>query len=171
MCSSLRSSPRPFSPLPLLKVSSLLMAAQFVSNSISLGFSTIANIHIAVDATTLAPASAVVDGEQLFPVERQQLTDEVLANLTDIGVDTTLFNFGSDDNVSEVEKRARGCKVFPGDKTWPSPAIWKILHLISGQRLIATIPSASSCYNDWPTEINPKECATVTNNWNISFFQ
>lgn len=124
-----------------------------------------------MDATTLAPAVAVVDGEQLFHVERQQLTDEVLANLRDIGVDVALFNFGSDDNASMVEKRTRGCKVFPGDKKWPPPATWKILDLISGQRLIATIPSASSCYNDWPTETNPKECATVTKNWNISFFQ
>lgn len=124
-----------------------------------------------MDNTTLAPAAAVVDGDQLFPIERVQLTDDVIANLTEIGLDAALFDFGSDINASAVDKRTHACKVFPGDNAWPSPFIWMTLNLLSGQRLIATIPSASSCYNDWPAQTNPGECSNITDNWTNSFFQ
>lgn len=126
-----------------------------------------------MNETTLAPAAAIVDGGEtpLFNAETLQLTDEVVSNLTAIGLDASLFAFGADLGAVVVEKRSGACKVFPDDQQWPSPSTWNLLDLLSGKRLIATIPSASSCYNDWPAETNPGECSYATSNWNSSFFQ
>lgn len=124
-----------------------------------------------MDLKTLAPAAAVVDGAQLFPNERLQLTSAVLANLTALGVDTSLFGFGNVNDAETLDKRSGGkCKVFPGDKAWPSPSTWRLLDLLSGGKLIATIPSASSCYKGWGDE-DETGCAYVSDNWTNSFFQ
>ena len=96
----------------------------------------------------------------------------MLANLTSLGVDTALFAFGSPGDAAALDKRTRGeCKVFPGDKAWPSATVWKILNLLSGGKLIATVPSAASCYDDWGRAIDEAECAYVTGEWTDSFFQ
>lgn len=126
-----------------------------------------------MDLETLAPAAAVVDAAQLFPNERLQLTDAVLANLTSLGVDTSLFGFATpSDAAAALDKRTgKGkCKVFPGDKAWPSAPVWKLLDLLSGGGLIATVPSASSCYKGWGDE-DETECSYVSDNWTNSFFQ
>lgn len=96
----------------------------------------------------------------------------MLANLTSLGVDTSLFAFGTpSDAAIALDKRTGGkCKVFPGDKAWPSKPVWKLLDLLSGGQLIATIPSASSCYKGWGDE-DETECTYVTDNWTNSFFQ
>ncbi|KFY90928.1 hypothetical protein V500_04890, partial [Pseudogymnoascus sp. VKM F-4518 (FW-2643)] len=118
----------------------------------------------------LAPAFATVNGEQLFPSERLQLTDAVLANLTSHGIDTSLFGFGTpDDEAAALDKRSGGCKVFPGDKAWPSAPVWRVLDLLSGGRLIATVPSAAACYEGWGGE-DEGECEYVSENWTNSFF-
>ncbi|KFY70663.1 hypothetical protein V498_10279, partial [Pseudogymnoascus sp. VKM F-4517 (FW-2822)] len=103
-----------------------------------------------VDLTTLAlpPAAATVDTEHLFPSEKLQLTDAVLANLSSLGVDTALFSFGSSSEDAEVldkrtnSKKKKGCKTFPGDAAWPDAKVWGLLDVLSGGRLIETVPSA-----------------------------
>ncbi|OBT65501.1 hypothetical protein VE03_04983 [Pseudogymnoascus sp. 23342-1-I1] len=125
-----------------------------------------------IDLTTLAPAAATVDNAQLFPNERLQLTDAVLANLTSLGVDTSLFSFATPDDVAAALDRRSGagkCKVFPGDAAWPSAPAWKLLDRLSGGALIATVPSAASCYDGWGGK-DEGECEYVTENWGESFF-
>lgn len=114
-------------------------------------FGAITDIHTTavVDLSALAPAAATVDGAQLFPSERLQLTDAVLANLTSHGIDASLFSFGTPDDAAALDKRSGACKVFPGDKAWPSAPVWRVLDLLSGGRLIATVPSAAACYEGW----------------------
>ncbi|KFY18141.1 hypothetical protein V492_00121 [Pseudogymnoascus sp. VKM F-4246] len=112
-----------------------------------------------VDLSAIAPAFATVTDEQLFPNERTQLTDAVLAGLTDSGVDVSLFGFGTAADAAALDKRSGTgkCKIFPGDKAWPSAPVWKLLDILSGGKLIATVPSASSCYEGWGDE-DATEC-------------
>ena len=130
--------------------------------------------HKAADANTLAPAVAVVAADStsantvLFEPETLQLTDEIVTNLTAIGLaNATLFDF-DDVNATTLEEGNLSCKVFPGDAAWPSTLTWWILDLLLGERLITTIPSAASCYNGWPSVEDATECTYVTNEWTNS---
>lgn len=129
-----------------------------------------------MNASTLAPAAAVVAedssdaGVTLSAAETIQLTDSVLTNLTKISLDNaTLFGF-DDAAVSAVKKRSGSCKVYPGDAAWPSPIVWWLFDLVLGGRLIATVPSASSCYNSW-NDYSSSECDYVNDQWTNSTFQ
>ncbi|KFY19649.1 hypothetical protein V491_04304, partial [Pseudogymnoascus sp. VKM F-3775] len=103
-----------------------------------------------IDVSSLSPAFSTVEGVDLFPNEKQQLTDSVLTNLTQLGIDTTLFTFSNpSSSIASLNNRSGSCKVFPGDPHWPSSASWKLLDFLSGGALIKTIPSAAVCYEGW----------------------
>jgi len=126
---------------------------------------------------TVAPAEEVVAGD-LLPEESVQLTDAILANLTDLALtDIDLFTFGSGDDASEVatasskNKRATPkCKTFPGDALWPHPITWTVLDLLTGGRVIKSVPIGASCYDDFGV-YNAAKCASITDNWTNSYLQ
>ncbi|KAF4626895.1 hypothetical protein G7Y89_g11260 [Cudoniella acicularis] len=135
---------------------------------------TVDSTTVDVNASSLAPAAAVVSNATsdsaaaLFAPETIQLTEDVVANLSNINlVNASLFAFGADE--TSVEKRSStGCKVFPGDAAWPSTLVWWIFDLLLGNSLIKTIPLAAPCYNDWPTVENAAECTYISNDWENS---
>lgn len=131
---------------------------------------------LAVDASTLAPAAVTVsntttaDGTTLTAAETVQLTDEVVANLTNIALtNATLFAF-DDGNSTTLDKRSGSCKVFPGDTAWPSTLVWWVFDLLLGGRLITTVPLASSCYTDFDN-YDAATCTDVDDNWTNSTMQ
>lgn len=96
-----------------------------------------------------------------------QLTDEVLANLTDLQLSNiSLFYF---DDASESDKRSVGvaqCKTLPGDPLYPNQALWKLLDILSGGALIKTVPLGSACYEG--EHYDEAKCTFLVNNWNVS---
>lgn len=54
------------------------------------------------------------------------------------------------------------CRCFPGDPCWPSIDEWSRFNRTIGGRLVATVPLASPCH---APNYNPKECATLKNEW------
>lgn len=114
---------------------------------------------------TVAANSTLLDVDY-FPFESAQLTTAVLANLTNLNrVDVALFDFG---NTTEITNRS--CKLFPGEKTWPSNVEWSLFNLLLGGSLIQSVPAAAVCYQDWP-QYDTARCASVTANWNVPQFQ
>lgn len=60
------------------------------------------------------------------------------------------------------------CKVYPGDREWPSDQAWdKLDQLVDGRLLNRPDPLAAVCYNG--PVYNPAECAKVTAHWNESY--
>ncbi|KUJ18747.1 FAD-binding domain-containing protein [Mollisia scopiformis] len=144
---------------------SLLTVSSVIAQSSTI---TVDNQTVAVNASTLSPAVAIVSDEDLSAPETLQLTDAVVANLTSIDLaNASLFAF--DDNATSIDARSLGCKVFPGDQAYPSTLVWYIFDLLLGQSLIKTVPLAAPCYNDWPSEENAALCTTITNNWTDSY--
>lgn len=112
----------------------------------------------------------------LLPEESVQLTDAVLANLTEIALsDADLFAFGDDEEAGDTsvqEKRTINpkCKTFPGDALWPHNIAWTVLDLLTGGRLIKTVPIAASCYNNFGV-FNAAKCSSVSSSWTDSYMQ
>jgi hypothetical protein len=146
----------------------LLGAALAHAQSSSAGSS----ISLAAAAQTASANSQA--GVPLFPNEQVQLTEEVVTNLTTQLNKTTaaLFVFGnSSDAVSSISSRTTGgCKVFPGDESWPIPLIWDILDLLLGDALIKTVPLASPCFNSWGDQ-NSAQCSFLQGQWTNSNLQ
>ncbi|KAJ4226132.1 hypothetical protein NW759_004719 [Fusarium solani] len=91
---------------------------------------------VSANDVTVAPAAEAVGGEL-------QLTDAVLANLTELELDhIELFQFA--DESETLDKRALSalakCKSMPGDLLWPSKLVWKAFDLLTGGALIKTVP-------------------------------
>lgn len=60
------------------------------------------------------------------------------------------------------------CKVYPGDRDWPSDDVWESLNkMVDGKLLNRPDPLAAVCYNG--PSYNPAECAKVTTHWNESY--
>jgi len=101
-----------------------------------------------------------------------QLTDAVLANLTDhelSGVEYFTFD------AAEVQRRTGGgnspnCKTYPGDYNYPSPLIWGVFDLLTGGALIKTSPIGAVCYSNRP-EYNAAKCQAVLAGWTTSELQ
>ncbi|KAF6834701.1 FAD binding domain-containing protein [Colletotrichum plurivorum] len=135
---------------------------------------------IPANETTVAPAAEPIavagmkDTVESFEEELVQLTDAVLANLTELQLSSvSLFQFGDDSSVEgrPIEARAQGrCKTFPGDFLWPHDIIWKLFDVLLGGALVKTVPIAAPCYDSFGVK-NPSECAFLTANWgNNSFY-
>lgn len=137
--------------------------------------SSVANASTLAPAEEIVPSSSSASDADLFASETAQLTDAVLANLTDINLtNASLFTFDSSSAESDVSKRtfSSSCKVFPGDIFYPSSIVWKLFDLVlGGGRVIKTVPSAASCYNSWPEQRDANECEYVTAEFTDSYFQ
>ncbi|PKS11695.1 hypothetical protein jhhlp_001683 [Lomentospora prolificans] len=107
--------------------------------------------EIPADASNIAPAAEpVADVEEATAL---QLTDDILANLTNLELSNiTLFAFADDEDATTKRskcKRTFGkCKTFPGDFLWPSKLVWKVFDLLTGGALIETVPIGAVCYKD-----------------------
>ncbi len=128
-------------------------------------------IFTAATFENVAPAAAVVptpadkDGAPYFKWETVQLTTEVLANLTNAGfAGIDMFDFTRKANNSSQ------CRVFPGDANWPSDTAWNNLNLLTGGKLIKTVPLAAPCYQGWP-QYNTTLCQDITNSWSDPHLQ
>jgi hypothetical protein len=122
----------------------------------------------AADESNVSPAADVPAGVQMTGYESLQLTDDVLANLTDLQLSNiSLFYF---DDASDAEKRSvvsgPQCKVLPGDLFYPNKVLWKLLDILSGGALIKTVPLGSACYQG--EHYDEAKCEFLVNNWNDS---
>lgn len=97
-----------------------------------------------------------------------ELTDAVLANLTDLHLtDIDFFKFGDDGE--SAYKRGLGfasCKTMPGDLTWPGKVVWKVFNLLTGGALIKTVPFGAVCYEG--EHYDADACARIIDNWTNS---
>ncbi|KAI2615790.1 FAD binding domain protein [Hypomontagnella submonticulosa] len=58
------------------------------------------------------------------------------------------------------------CRCFPGDACWPGPADWDSFNKTLGGKLIATVPIASPCHDDFPgVSYDADKCAEIQGNW------
>jgi FAD/FMN-containing dehydrogenase len=59
------------------------------------------------------------------------------------------------------------CRCFPGDACWPSQKSWGEFNRTLGGKLIATVPVASACHDDFAglVSFDAAECARVQENW------
>ncbi|KAJ5816337.1 FAD linked oxidase N-terminal [Penicillium robsamsonii] len=117
------------------------------------------------DARAGRISSASVASQPLFESEKFQLTDQDIAKLSQ--EQSALVKFGSD-GIDEITQPTRGCKVFPGDRNWPSQSTWSILDNLLGGALIKTVPIAAVCYSSWP-EYDSAKCEKITAQWNDSY--
>ncbi|OTA91975.1 hypothetical protein M434DRAFT_388087 [Hypoxylon sp. CO27-5] len=129
---------------------------------------------LAANESTVAPAVASVDAKEsnstadLFEGETLQLTDAVIANLTDLELSNiTLFSFQNESSSAEtLAKRAIPgvCKTYPDDPYWPFQSTWALFNVLLGGALIKTVPYASPCYDSFGDH-NASKCDFITNNW------
>lgn len=133
-------------------------------------------IFVAADESTIKPAFVTIDAASsnatadLFPGETHQLTDAVLANLTDLGL-TNIVLFGFADPLTAGNASIIGpCKVFPADPdVFPSHITERVFDLLLGGSLIQTKPFASPCYGDYGNE-DAARCAEITSHWSDDSF-
>ncbi|CCF41489.1 hypothetical protein CH063_11748, partial [Colletotrichum higginsianum] len=130
--------------------------------------------HIVVDGetvdaneATVAPAAEEFP-EADIPEQAVQLTDAVLANLTQLELDNiSLFAFA--DSQAAAEKRAEPnnkCKTFPGDALYPNELVWKVFDLLTGGALIKTVPLGAACYAG--EHYDAEKCQYLLDNWSNS---
>lgn len=122
----------------------------------------------------MAPAAQVLadPSSVLSEAEKYQLTDAVLANLTELELtNVSLFNFaGSDEAAGSKRSLLKRCKTSPGDFLWPSRTIWKIFNILTGGALIETVPIGAVCYKN-NVHYNAAKCADILAHWTESATQ
>ncbi|KAI0883298.1 FAD-binding domain-containing protein [Annulohypoxylon maeteangense] len=134
----------------------------------------VGNSTVSANESTVAPAVAIVDAKEsnstanLFDGETQQLTDAVIANLTDLELSNiALFSFQNESSLNETlaKRTVPGiCKTYPDDPFWPFSSTWHLFDILLGGGLIKTVPYASSCYSSFK-DYNSTKCEFITNNW------
>ncbi|KAE9362698.1 FAD-binding domain-containing protein [Stipitochalara longipes BDJ] len=92
-----------------------------------------------------------------FPYENITLTDADVKNNTSIA-------FGSLSSATPGPTTS-GCKVFPGDKQWPSDSAWALLNTTLGGGLIKGVPPALVCYTG---TYNAAQCTEVVDQYNTN---
>ncbi|RMJ17573.1 hypothetical protein CDV36_002767 [Fusarium kuroshium] len=149
----------------MAKLHTLLLASLALFHSVTA--QTIIVDGVEVDATedNIAPAVEQVQGD-LLPEESKQLTDDVLFNLTDLGL--TNISYFYYDEASSVQRRSLGqCKTYPGDLFWPHKIAWQVFDLLVGGALIKTTPLASPCYDDFGNR-DAAKCEAINSKWTDS---
>ncbi|KAI1635311.1 FAD binding domain-containing protein [Biscogniauxia mediterranea] len=134
---------------------------------------TLDNLTVPADESTVAPAVDRIDERysnstaDLFMYETLQLTDAVIANLTQLDLsNVTLFAFQNHSVMEDASKHSifGRCKTYPGDHLWPSQSLWTLFNLLLGKALIETVPYAAPCYDDF-NDYDQAKCDFITNNW------
>jgi hypothetical protein len=69
---------------------------------------------------------------------------------------------------TSVDALAATCKAFPGDKSWPTKAVWDSFNSTVGGQLIATVPIGSPCHD--PT-FDEAKCSALKAAWTDPFTQ
>ncbi|KAL3478837.1 hypothetical protein BJX99DRAFT_245238 [Aspergillus californicus] len=106
-------------------------------------------------------------GKDYFDFEAVQLLPARLQTLKDS--DATLFGFDSADSYYDNATQSVSlCKVFPGDRLWPSNATWGLLDQVTGGALIKGLPRATTCYSG--PGYNASDCDYLTSQWTDSYF-
>ncbi|KUI58947.1 putative FAD-linked oxidoreductase YvdP [Cytospora mali] len=111
-------------------------------------------------------SASVPSNVDYFTYESTQLTSTALANLTfhNSGL-AELVSFGDATETARVRKRTMpGCKVMPGDASWPNVLEWETFNRLLGDSLIQGVPAAAVCYPDWP-QYDEGKCSEVTDGW------
>ncbi|KAK4225264.1 hypothetical protein QBC38DRAFT_421705 [Podospora fimiseda] len=131
---------------------------------------------LVADETTVAPAAEVFSDLDTDEEQVAILTDAVVANLTALDL-TNIDLFTFDEDVTGVNTTLRkrsgpayrvgDCKVFPGDRDWPSRLTWNVFNLLTGGALIETVPIGAVCYPNSGV-YNAQKCQNVLNNWSQS---
>ncbi|KAL2844827.1 hypothetical protein BJY01DRAFT_214679 [Aspergillus pseudoustus] len=107
------------------------------------------------------------DSKGYFDYESIQLLPEDLKALNDS--DAVLFDFDSASSESVNAARSSTlCKIFPGDRLWPSKSIWALLDRVTGGALVKGVPRATTCY-DGPG-YDADDCEYLTSQWTNSYF-
>ncbi|RGP67741.1 hypothetical protein FSPOR_5931 [Fusarium sporotrichioides] len=126
---------------------------------------------VPADESNVAPAwaeSMTAASRNSFVEKAPQLTDAVLANLTELNLsDIELFYFA--DTKTSRKRHAFSdskCKIFPGDKVFPGKFIWNVLDLLTGGALISTVPLGSACYKG--EHYDEDKCLYLKENWHNS---
>ncbi|KAI1208625.1 FAD-binding domain-containing protein [Annulohypoxylon truncatum] len=126
---------------------------------------------INANESTISPAFVTVNASSsnatadLFLGETHQLTDAVLANLTDLGLtNITLFGF-ADPSTAANQSAIGTCKTFPGELVvFPGQITDRVFDLLLGGSLIQTKPLASPCYSDYGNQ-DAAKCDEITAHW------
>ncbi|KAF2796591.1 isoamyl alcohol oxidase-like protein [Melanomma pulvis-pyrius CBS 109.77] len=69
-------------------------------------------------------------------------------------------------SIPRRQKRSEICKVYPGDKNWPSDSEWSALNKTVGGALIKPVPRAAVCHSNWPQYYDPAKCTDLMANYN-----
>lgn len=113
----------------------------------------------AVGLLTLLVASATAN-PILTPASLLQVGNNILEGIS--GDVKKLFLSGTTPN------HTSRCKVYPGDRNWPSDKAWTSLNKLVDNRLLdRPDPIAAVCYNG--PLYNADECVKVTAHWNESY--
>ncbi|KAK0732149.1 hypothetical protein B0H67DRAFT_94421 [Lasiosphaeris hirsuta] len=129
---------------------------------------------VAADEASVAPAASAIANTTSAPAALQ-LTDAVIANLTDLQLSNiSLFAFQPESSEKPAATRRAAssaappvCKVFPGDAAYPSRLVWAVLDLLTGGALIETVPIGAACYPQSGAYNNTK-CAAILAHWTES---
>ncbi|KAF7560285.1 hypothetical protein G7046_g3875 [Stylonectria norvegica] len=123
---------------------------------------------VVADEFNVGPAVDVTPNAYENSLAGFQLTQQVLANLTDHQLSNiSLFYFDEDfSHTNRVHKSSPQCKVIPGDALYPNSVVWKVLDILSGGALIKTVPLGSACYDG--DHYDETKCQFLLNNWNVS---
>ena len=151
----------------------MVRCASLLVTSLYFVFATATLIASSTDDVQTAAATVVpIDNTTYFKYETVQLTDDCLSTLDNNTA--ALFQF-DDTDVTEISanltRRSTSlCRIFPGDKSWPSDFIWNTLDWVLGNNaLIKTVPLASPCYYGF--YYNQAKCDALTANWTNSYLQ
>jgi hypothetical protein len=122
-----------------------------------------------ITAAATIVADTAVSAPPLFHHERVQLTEGVLAGVSEALQNESvagMFAFANSSSRSTLTERStkHSCKLMPGDIRWPSERVWDVLDHLLGGNLIKTVPLASYCYPEWP-QYNAAKCANITADW------
>ncbi|KAH6666947.1 hypothetical protein B0J14DRAFT_603629 [Halenospora varia] len=114
-------------------------------------------------ATALSQFSSAADTP--FSYESIQLRPSDLTSLSPSLSKLVSFGNASDPSAASASRKlsSTGCKVFPGDKEWPSDDTWGEFNKTLRGALIKTVPIASSCYSGWG--YNKTRCDFLLANW------
>ncbi|KAK8110233.1 uncharacterized protein PG998_006690 [Apiospora kogelbergensis] len=145
-----RSTPRAFLAIAAL-LSPLVSSQSFLLRG---GLKVATSLNIGPAFETVLPGST--------SPEAFQLTDAVLSNLTSLDLDNvTLFRF--DDGSQPGTPK---CKAFPGENAWPTAETWDTLDLLTGGKLITTVPIGAVCYQG--EHYDAAKCENLLDKWDDS---